>query len=316
VLRTGCYIAAYTGRATAAAHGKNPRPMTLLPPPLLRLLLATAALLLSGCSGMQLAYNTADFFIERYADDYLGLDGAQMERWSPTLDAALRQHRQDELPYLAAFFDSAQNDARKGFNRADVACLLDQFEVIYRRHFTLAAAAAAPLLADLDQGQISALERRFREEAREDADDAARPEAERVAKRVERYADNMRWWLGELDARQRGIVRDVVADLPETATWYEYRDRKRRELIALLRRGASSARVEAFLTDWLVDYSDMPPALARSQRELRAGITDLLVRLDDSFSAAQRRQLIDRLTGLRRDFMRLQRDPHMAPVAC
>ncbi|WP_462329665.1 DUF6279 family lipoprotein [Thiohalocapsa halophila] len=284
---------------------------------LVRLLAAgAAALLLLGCSGMQIAYNTADFFIERYAEDYLGLDSAQMERWAPTLKSALAEHRQAELPYLAAFFDSAQNDARKGFTRADVRCLLDQLEVIYRRHFMLAAGTAAPLLADLDRSQIDALEARFREEAREDADDAARPEAQRVAKRVERYADNMRWWLGELDARQRGIVRDVVADLPESATWYSYRDRKRRELIALLRRGASPERIENFLTHWLVDYSDMPAALERGQIQLRSAMTDLIVRLDATFSDAQRRRLIDRLTSLRRDFLRLQRDPQMAPVAC
>ncbi|NBC12277.1 MAG: hypothetical protein GVY09_02820, partial [Gammaproteobacteria bacterium] len=61
---------------------------------LVRLLAAgAAALLLLGCSGMQIAYNTADFFIERYAEDYLGLDSAQMERWAPTLKSALAEHR-------------------------------------------------------------------------------------------------------------------------------------------------------------------------------------------------------------------------------
>jgi Acyl-[acyl carrier protein]--UDP-N-acetylglucosamine O-acyltransferase len=174
-----------------------------------------------------------------------------MERWSPTLRAALATHRQAELPYLAAFFDSAQNDARKGFTREDVHCLLDQFERIYRRHFTLAAATAAPLLADLEQSQIQALAQRFREEAQEDADAGARPEAARVAKRVERYADNLRWWLGELDANQRRIVRAVVADLPETDVWYAYRDRKRRELIALLRRDAAPRRSRpSWSTGW------------------------------------------------------------------
>ena len=52
-----------------------------------------AFFLLSGCSSMRLAYHTADFFIGRYADDYLGLDGSQMERWTPTLKAALAKHR-------------------------------------------------------------------------------------------------------------------------------------------------------------------------------------------------------------------------------
>ncbi len=280
------------------------------------LLTATAVVLLAGCSSMQLAYNTADFFIGRYANDYLALERTQMSRWSPTLKAALAQHREEELPYLAAFFNTAQNDARKGFRRADVSCLLDQFEVIYRRHFTLAAATAAPLLADLNQAQINALARRFREEAEEDAAKADRPEAVRVAKRVERYADNLQWWIGDLDAGQRGIVRDVVADLPEAATWYAYRDRKRRELVDLLRQGADAERIETFLTDWLVDYRDMPATLASSQMALREGITSLLVRLDDSFSDAQRRRFIDRLTGLRQDFLRLQASPRMAQTPC
>jgi hypothetical protein len=126
----------------------------------------------------------------------------------------------------------------------------------------------------------------------------------------------MRWWLGELTPKQRRIVRDVAADLPETASWYAYRDRKRRELIALLRGGATSEDIERFLSDWLVDYTDMPAALADSQVQLRAGMTDLLVRLDASFSDAQRRRLIDRLTGLRKDFLRLQQSPRMAPVTC
>jgi len=284
--------------------------------PLRLLARAAVILLLTGCSGMQLAYNTADFFIESYADDYLGLDSAQMQRWSPTLKAALDTHRQEELPYLAAFFDSAQNDARKGFTRADVGCLLDQFEVIYRRHFTLAAATAAPLLSDLDKRQIDALERNFRDEAREDAADAATPVPARVEKRTKRYAKNLYWWIGDLTEQQRGIVRDVVAELPDSAGWYRYRDRKRRELIGLLRGGASSGRIERFLTAWLVEYSDMPADVSRGRGQLREAMTDLLVRLDESLSDAQRRQLIDRLTGLRRDFMRLQRDPRMAPVVC
>ena len=275
-----------------------------------------AVLLIGGCSGMQLAYNTADFFIENYADDYLRLDSAQIERWSPTLEAALARHRQEELPYLAAFFDSAQNDARKGFTRADVACLLDQFEVIYRRHFTLAAATAAPLLADLDKAQIAALERKFREEAREDAEDAALPATVQVDKRAKRYTKSLKWWIGDLSDRQRGIVREVVAELPDTAGWYRYRDGKRRELIDLLRRGASSERIERFLEAWLVDYTDMPADVSRGRGQLRQTMTDLLVRLDASLSAAQRRQLIDRLTGLRRDFMRLQHQSRMAPVGC
>ncbi|MCF7979821.1 MAG: DUF6279 family lipoprotein [Chromatiaceae bacterium] len=104
------------------------------------------------------------FYIERYADEYLGLDGAQRRDWSPQLKAALERHRAEELPYLAAFFEQAARDARAGFTRSNVDCLLDQFETLYQRHFRLAAVSAAPLLANLSSAQIDALAKTFAEE--------------------------------------------------------------------------------------------------------------------------------------------------------
>jgi uncharacterized lipoprotein YmbA len=277
-----------------------------------------AALAATACSRVRLAYNTADFFIASYADDYLGLDDAQKARWTPTLDAALEQHRTEELPYLAAFFDSALADARGGFTRDGVSCLLDQFETLYKRHFRLAAEAAAPLLARLDAAQIDALERTFREESKEDAAEPGAKAAERRArKRAKRYEGNMNWWIGEIDSRQRGIVRDVARRLPDTApAWYDYRDRKRAELIELLRSGASEPRIARFMVGWIVEFRDMPPSLRQARGALRQGWTDLVLRLDPTFSAEQRARLVERLTMLRDDFLSLQRSPRKAATGC
>lgn len=280
--------------------------------------LLLAALALGGCSAVRLAYNNADFFIEDYADEYLGLDRSQLRGWSPTLDAALGRHRTEELPYLAAFFETALAGARDGFSEAGVDCLLDQFERLYRRHARLAVEAAAPLLADLRAQQIDDLAAYFAERAREDqAEPGPEVAARRARKRAERYADNLRWWTGALDSRQRGIVRDVTRRMPDTApAWYAYRAAKREELIAVLRSDPSAARIEDFLVDWLVEFSDLPPALAAARPELRAAIAQLLLRLQPTFSEAQRERLIRRLQQLRDDFLKLQGRPRMAPVAC
>jgi hypothetical protein len=296
---------------------KPPCPPRALTAPTMLLIIL---LLVTGCSGVRVVYNTADFLIEHYADDYLSLDSAQMSSWAPTLDAALDRHREQELPYLAAFFDSAMRDARKGFRRADVDCLWKQFEVVYKRHFQLAAETAAPLLASLSRDQITSLEREFAKEARKDAtDDDPASVARRERKRAERYEDNMRWWIGDLSDDQRRIVADVTRSMPDTAgAWYDYRNHKREQLIALLRRGADADRIERFLTDWLVDYKDMPASLKSARPELRRRFGDLIVRLDASFSSEQRDQLIHRLTKLRDDFKALQRKrpAQVAPVGC
>lgn len=279
--------------------------------------LALAALL-AGCSTVRLAYNAADIFIERYANDYLGLGDEQLRGWSPTLDAALDRHRTEELPYLAAFFDTALADARGGFSRDGINCLLDQFETIYRRHFRLASAALAPLLADLSPAQISELAETFAEEAAEDAAEANAEDAQRRArKRAERYADNLRWWVGDLSSEQRGIVRNLTRKIPDTApAWYGYRAEKRRQLIDLLRRNAEPAVIEAFLVDWLVDYTDMPSSLRSALPVLRKTLTEMLLSLQPTFSEAQNDKLLRRLEQLRNDFMALQTRPRMAPVDC
>lgn len=54
--------------------------MTAVPNSLARLglLLLAGLLTLTACTRVSVVYNTADFFIERYADEYLGLDSAQL----------------------------------------------------------------------------------------------------------------------------------------------------------------------------------------------------------------------------------------------
>jgi hypothetical protein len=303
-------VSAETGLARSA-HGRRQLPLAIL-------LVAAVLVCLPGCSTVQLAYNTADFFIEGYADDYLGLADEQRRGWSPTLDAALDRHRTEELPYLAAFFDTALSEARAGFTRDRIGCLLDQFETLYRRHFRLAAAAAAPLLADLSEPQIDALAATFAQEAEDDAAEANAEDAtRRVRKRAERYSDNLRWWLGDLTSQQRGIVRNLTRSIPDTApAWYAYRAEKRQQLIALLRRGAEGAEIEAFLVAWLVDYSDLPASLAQALPALRQAFTDLLLQLQATFTDAQRAKLLERLERLRDDFLALQRRPRIAPVDC
>lgn len=287
-----------------------------------RLLIAAlallVALLLPGCSRMRVAYNAADFFILREAADYLHLERTQKADWTPTLKAALGRHRQEELPHLAAFFDQLQSGARDGFTPAGVNCLLDEFERLYQRNFRLAAEAAAPLLAALTPAQVDALERTFQKEAAEDAAGVG-PEASaaRLRKRADRYAENLDWWMGPLDSRQRGIIRDITRRMPDTGpAWYSYRDAKRMELVRLLRERAGPPRIATFLTAWVVDYRDMPTDLRASRTDLRQGLADVLLKLPPTLSAAQRERFIGRLSTLRDDFMALQSSPRKAAAGC
>lgn len=282
------------------------------------LILAFFLLATAGCSRVSIAYNTADFFIERYAKDYLELNDRQINAWQPRLESTLARHRREDLPYLARFFDTAHAGAEKGFDAPRMKCIIDQFEGLYRRHLGVAVALAAPLLAELTRDQIRVLDRKFRREKAEDEADTDPPSAaRRDRKRAERYQESMAWWLGPLSKEQERIVREQTAAMPDTASaWIAYRSAKRDRLIGLLERRAGETEIQRFLEAWLVEHRDLPPRLRTAKNRIGARISELFIRMDATFSAKQRAHFADRLATLRDDFMKLQRRPRMAKVEC
>lgn len=271
-----------------------------------------------GCSKVTIAYNTANFFAKQYAVDYLDLASDQVARWEPRLEQELTRHRALELPHLAAFFDQTLAASRAGFDATNMACLTSAFRALYKRHARLAVELAAPLLADLTPAQLRALERRFREEADEDkADLAKRNVAWEKEKRARRYIKAIEDWTGPLRPGQTQIVRQVTGRMPESeAAVVDYRTRKRRQLIERLKRGAGEREITAFMTAWLVDFSDLPPSLRRAGDAIEARISELFIRLGATLDAAQQARLEKRLERLRDDLLRLQKRPHLAPLQC
>lgn len=284
--------------------------------PLLLSLLLFLPLVLPGCSRLQLAYGTAPFVIERYADDYLDLDSAQLTHWEPRLTAGLAAHRALELPQLAGYFDALHQASLAGFDTANTSCLTAAFLDLYRRHARLAVATAAPLLAGLTPAQVQALDRRF---ALEYAQDQPRPgdRDRELAKRARRYVKSIEEWTGTLTAAQRGLVAAVTRRMPDTAAAVlDYRTRKRRAFIELLNTKANEAAIARFLTDWLVDFRDLPPTLERAGAQLQERVGELLIDLGASLDQTQRRRLNERLVTLRDDLMQLQQAPRLVPVTC
>lgn len=290
---------------------KELQPLTIF---CLAILLAAAA----GCSRISIAYHSADFLIERYVRDYLAVKDPQLASWHPDLEDALARHRREDLPYLARFFDYAHEGAVKGFDTRRMRCLLDQFEDLYRRHMRVAVDLAAPLLAVLTPDQIRALEDKFRDEQAEDeADMDPASKARRERKRAERYQENIAWWTGPLTDKQKTIIKEQTAAMPDTAVdWISYRSAKREALIRLLERSAGEREIHSFLDAWLVRHRELPARLRKAQDRMLNGISELFIRMDASFSKEQRAHFAGRLAGLRDEFMSLQRRPRMASVSC
>jgi hypothetical protein len=292
----------------------------LRPSRLMRLvaMLVAAVLSLAGCSRVGIAYNTADLLVKGYAEDYLDLERTQLARWEPVLGAELARHREEELPHLAAYFDEVLKASRLGFNERNMSCLTKELQALYRRQAGSAVTLATPLLVELTPAQIQRLNQRFRDQAAEDlAELTGRSSAQEKARRARRYVKSIEDWTGPLDVGQKAIVAEVTSRMPETqSSLIEYRTRKREQLIALLEAEAGEQAIKTFMTEWIVDFLDLPPELERGRQELSERIGELFVRLGASLDERQRDRLDNRLRKLRDDLMKLQSEPRLAPLTC
>lgn len=284
----------------------------------LALVLYAVILTLTGCSTITFAYNRADLLIKAYAKDYLDLEPFQVEAWEPLLTAELASHRAEELPFLAAYVDRVLRANQQGLDEHNMTCLIEASQDIYRRQALVVVTLASPLLAGLRPSQIKSLNQRFQEEAREDltelAKDGGRTERER---RIRRFLEAVEDWTGPLNSAQQDLVAEAVARMPETRRLFlDYRGGKRNALITLLEAKGEEAEIKNFLTNWLVDWADMPPKLEQARGPWNAQISELFIRLASSLDRSQHERLDKRLRNLRDDLLKLQKQPRMASLSC
>lgn len=264
-----------------------------------------ALALLGGCSWIpEYAWDRFGATLVSRTDEWLALDAdgedALRARMAPWLD----DMRRERLPRYAAFLRALAERTRDGgFGAGDAVWLDARAEPLYDDAVESALAWLAPTLAGIDTEQRRHLAGRMREvnaEYRADhVDGPRRARAEAMARRI---IDQVERWTGDLDWRQRRVVHERAAELPDTAPdWYRYRLRMQAGLLALLHAGADDRALRAHLASWWIRQDTRRPGERRASRALRAGLRELLVELYDTLSSSQRNGAIRRLRSVADD---------------
>ena len=266
------------------------------------MLLACTAVLLAGCSAMQLSYNNADVYLRWRAGQYMDLDVAASAEFDRRIDRFLTWHRRSALAQYARLAEEAAGRLANGLSRADLAWGYEVIQAQLREGLRAAAGEAADLLDSLSPAQLASLEKRLAKENRDfvRANVLDGTPDERRKKRVERNVDRIEDWLGSLSEAQHEIVRLYSARAPLDDRM-RYRDRMRLqdEFVALLR--ARQARET--LAEWAVNWEmNRDPAYSAGRLQQLQEYFRLLLDLDKTLSSAQRAHLIRRLQGYARDF--------------
>lgn len=259
--------------------------------------------LVIACSRAQLAYENADWLLERYAGRTIDISAVQREHWRPLLTRTLQQHRSNELPHILAYLDLADRVISRTDPAADAACLVDGALVIADQHARLAVELALPLLTDLDAAQVNHLveymEKREQKLVRRYLD----PDREiREDNRQTRFIERIETWTGSLNDDQRQLAADALKKIPDlTPAWLAYRSQQTARLLQLLEASADAQILEQYLYGWWVAWDGRPDTYTQQWRLAKAEFINFLNRLGSTLTDRQRKKVQKRLGTLRTD---------------
>lgn len=277
-----------------------------------------AVLWLAGCSGARLAYNNADSVLRWMADDYFALEGAQAQDFKARLARFHAWHRSEELPRYSALIASAGDQLAEGLSAPKLLWAWENVVARYRRMAAHAAPDLAEVLATLTPAQFERLEKKFAESNAEYAKKHLKgAEAEQRRRRDKRNLELMREWFGDLSDKQEAQLKSASARLPLLyALRLENRQRRQRELVALLKAYRAPAELEPRLRQWLTEWEPgATPEYRRVSQLHRELYIRMLLQLDRSLTPPQRAHAVARLAEYAELFASLAGEGMSARVA-
>lgn len=275
------------------------------------LLLAAAALALAACSAARLGYSQGHELAFWWLDGYAGFNGEQ----SPLVRAALREwfawHRNTQLPDYADLLAQAQRDVLAPTTPDAVCRWFDAFG----ERVDVALDHARPRLAEvalaLTPEQIARIDQRIAKSNDEFRDEfLQRDPARRQREAVKRTVDRFENVYGRLDRAQRERIAQWVAASPfDPERWFAERQLRQQDLLATLRdlqtlpaAERTPARAELAVAGLVERFTNSPRADYREyQRRLRAYNCDIVARLHNDTTPAQRQAAQATLRGWEQD---------------
>ena len=252
-------------------------------------LLLVAAVLMTGCSAVRIAYNQAPDIAYWWLDGYVDFNEAQTLRARDGLGVWFGWHRRSELPQYAALLARAREQVAHPVT-AEQAC--GWFDEVSARA-DAAIEHAIPPLADvmrtLSEPQLAHLEHQFAERNEDLADRflQRKPEARRKAQ-LERAVDRIEMLYGSLNDAQLEYIAKLALDTPfDPVRWLAERRSRQQDVLQTLRRlsaeQAGAPQAEAALRGLIqrvrvspqADYRDYQLRLIRFNCEFAAQVHNL-----------------------------------------
>jgi hypothetical protein len=265
---------------------------------------AAVALVVAGCSGVKVVYNSLDTLVPWYFEDYVSLDTGQKELLRGSVRTLLAWHRESQIGRYAAVLRDLGADAATPLGRVRLDGVRLQIEEFWDEIVRQLLPEAATLLSGLTDRQVDEMFRSIAEKDAEEREELLdRTPAEALQRREKSLRRSVERWVGSLDRRQLGLVEQCARELrPQGLAWLDTRKAWQQQFRAALALRHDRERFLAALTPLFVEPDRYWSPDYRRQFDLnRDRVMDLLAEVDASLDTAQRQRLQRHLAGWAQD---------------
>jgi hypothetical protein len=269
------------------------------------------ALFFAACSTIKLGYNNADTLLLHSLDRYVSLTDEQEHMVRRRVESLMAWHRATQLADYAAFVQTARLRIDGSITPAEI---LEFNEGLNARLVALgerAAPDAAALSLTLTPPQIDQIERKLVDDNIKARKQSAQEVAQAIDARARKYAERFEFWIGKLNPQQVQLVRASLAGRPvDSLYWIEARERRTKDLVAMLRRIQAERPAQEVAANWFRAYFRELARPSNADQRARAEAfrrdnAQLIAQLVNSASPEQRVHLDRKLSGFATEFVQL-----------
>ena len=266
------------------------------------LLLLCLLVFLSGCAA-RLAYNTMNYWVPWYLDDYVSLTPAQASRFESELLQAQAVHRRQELPKLHQQILEFQQDLQRPLTSAQIARYHDSFTALAEQSVSVFTPPVANLLRYLSNIQIDQINSKINKDLDElRAKREKLSQEEKLQRYTARFEKFSKEWVGSLTKEQQAMIGELAKhQLDMEPVFFSVRSglyQQWQSLLSQRHRPEFDARLEKLFRDVVgLRYA---PVQSQLDQYLQRRF-ELMAQLNQSLSSSQRQYLMNQLTETRKE---------------
>ncbi len=263
---------------------------------------------LVGCSLASIGGRYADWYVMRRIDTYVKLTPEQDAYLDPRIDEHLVWIKSDLLPDAHKSIGELIVRIERGITDDDITWSEGRIDFLRSRLQQRIMVDTMWLLSRLSPEQIKHLEKELNASIEKRSEKAESQTADEFKKeKLEQYEETFKDWVGSVTDAQKALLHELYGDLAtieQRKIYLSGRAEVQANFLKLTSSPVNEIALREFITTWIENPAELRTGISKERYLKRTAIFRAsLLRLQETLSVDQRKELINTLKDHQRDIL-------------